>query len=293
MHREQQEMGASPDTRDRHTLVPIDHRRLTLIEPFQVSDRSPRGRSQATEVGFGNQLRLERERRRITLASIASVTKISLALLQGLERDDVSRWPSGIFRRSFIRAYAQAVGLDADMVAREFLEYFRDPADPPSPVTAESAPRHARMGSGDAELRLTLADTGATATRGPVPGGARQRWMAGACDLGVLLATGLTFFIAFKHFWMPVAIATLIYYLTSIVLLGNTPGMLLCAPRSRRGDGVRPRVSLTSSARTVAPAMPPDLSATQPDLMFDGSRGARQASVGSNAAQQASHHPTV
>src|SRR5580658_1336733 len=139
MHSEQQEMGGSRDARDRPTHLTIEHRRLTLIEPAlqPVSDRSARGRSQPTEIGFGGRLRLERERRRITLASIASDTKISLALLEGLERDDVSRWPSGIFRRSFIRAYAQAIGLDADVVTRDFLEYFRDPADPPRPVSAE------------------------------------------------------------------------------------------------------------------------------------------------------------
>jgi transcriptional regulator with XRE-family HTH domain len=285
MHREQQELGVSPDARDRHTILPIDQRRLTLIEPFQVSDRSARGRSPAAEIGFGNQLRLERERRRITLASIAADTKISLALLQGLERDDVSRWPSGIFRRSFIRAYAKAVGLDADVVAREFLEYFRDPADPPRPVSAEPAPRQARMGSGETGMRLMLADTGATVRRGAVPGGTRrQRWMAVACDLGVLVAIGLTFFIAFRQFWMPVTIATLIYYVVGIVLLGNTPGMSLCAPGPGRGRPVRPVASLTSSARAVAPAI-------QPDLMLDGSRGARQPGDGSKPAHQTSHHP--
>src|SRR5436190_17227539 len=75
---------------------------------------------------FGKRLRLERERRRITLDSIASNTKIGIALLRGLERDDVSRWPSGIFRRSFIREYAAAIGLDPDETAREFLERFPD-----------------------------------------------------------------------------------------------------------------------------------------------------------------------
>src|SRR3982074_1039907 len=116
------------------------------------------------DTGFGNRLRLERERRRITLASIAANTKIGLPLLQGLERGDVSRWPSGIFRRSFIRAYAEAVGLDADAIAREFLEHFRDPAEPPRPVSADSAPAQAQRASGETGLRLTLAEDGATFT---------------------------------------------------------------------------------------------------------------------------------
>ncbi len=78
---------------------------------------------------FGSRLRLEREHRQIALKSIAESTKISIALLEGLERDDVSRWPSGIFRKSFIRSYAEAVGLEPDAVVREFVELYPDPLE--------------------------------------------------------------------------------------------------------------------------------------------------------------------
>ena len=84
---------------------------------------------------FGPRLRQERERRQISLTSIAENTKISRSLLEALERDDVSRWPTGIFRRSFVRSYAQAIGLDADEIVREFHERFPDP----SAVAAEAA----------------------------------------------------------------------------------------------------------------------------------------------------------
>jgi len=80
---------------------------------------------------FGPRLRQERERRHISLTSIAENTKISRSLLEALERDDVSRWPTGIFRRSFVRSYAQAIGLDPDEVAREFAERFPDPTAKP------------------------------------------------------------------------------------------------------------------------------------------------------------------
>jgi hypothetical protein len=79
--------------------------------------------------GFGARLRHQRERRQIALASIAANTKVSLSLLEGLERDDVSRWPTGIFRRAFVRAYAHGIGLDPDVVIREFLERHPDPPD--------------------------------------------------------------------------------------------------------------------------------------------------------------------
>ena len=78
---------------------------------------------------FGGRLRYERERRQINLRSIAETTKISVPLLEGLERDDVSRWPSGIFRKSFIRVYAEAIGLDPEPVVREFVERYPDPLE--------------------------------------------------------------------------------------------------------------------------------------------------------------------
>src|SRR5688572_14855218 len=78
---------------------------------------------------FGARLRQQRVRQQITLTSIADQTKISLSLLEGLERDDLSHWPAGIFRRSFIRAYAQAIGLEPDAIVREFVELYPDPAE--------------------------------------------------------------------------------------------------------------------------------------------------------------------
>ena len=85
---------------------------------------------------FGARLRQRRERQQIALATIAEQTKIGLALLEALERDDVSRWPAGIFRRAFIRAYAHAIGLEPDVVVREFLEFHPDPIEVIAMVSA-------------------------------------------------------------------------------------------------------------------------------------------------------------
>src|SRR5687767_6283517 len=73
---------------------------------------------------FGPRLRSERERRGISLDTIALVTKVSADLWEGLERNDFSRWPTGIFARAFVRDYAKAVGLDADEVVDEFCRLF-------------------------------------------------------------------------------------------------------------------------------------------------------------------------
>ena len=78
---------------------------------------------------FGSRLRHERERRQIPLKSIAESTKIGIPLLEALERDDVSRWPCGIFRKSFIRSYAEAIGLDPEPVVREFIGLYPDPLE--------------------------------------------------------------------------------------------------------------------------------------------------------------------
>ncbi len=91
---------------------------------------------------FGARLRQRRERQYIALSTIAEQTKIKLSLLEALERDDVSHWPSGIFRRAFIRAYAHAIGLEPDVVVRDFLAVHPDPVEDVStvPATASTAP---------------------------------------------------------------------------------------------------------------------------------------------------------
>ena len=81
---------------------------------------------------FGGKLREARERRGVTLRQIANTTKISVAALEALERNDVSKLPGGIFSRAFVRSYAIEVGLDPDQTVREFLERFQ--GEPAAPV---------------------------------------------------------------------------------------------------------------------------------------------------------------
>lgn len=80
---------------------------------------------------FGARLRERREAQQIELSAIAEQTKIKRSLLEALERDDLSHWPSGIFRRAWLRSYAKAIGLDPDATVREFLETHPDPEDIP------------------------------------------------------------------------------------------------------------------------------------------------------------------
>lgn len=93
---------------------------------------------------FGARLRVQREQHDVALAAVADQTKIKLALLEGLERDDLSHWPAGIFRRAYVRAYAKASGLDPDTVVREFLEIYPDPVEvmPAEPADGGSRLRY-------------------------------------------------------------------------------------------------------------------------------------------------------
>jgi transcriptional regulator with XRE-family HTH domain len=222
--------------------------------------------SALNNAGFGRRLRMERERRTITLASISDNTKISQSLLEGLERDDVSRWPCGIFRRSFIRAYAQAIGLDADGVAKEFLERFPDPVDP-SPVenTAATTPtvpprvhpilrpfRPSLKGPSGTVVRLTIAAPAGAFTSGRILEEVKRRWAAAACDMGVVVAIAILLFLVVNEFWRPFAVTALGYYVGSVIILGNTPGVSLFAPASGRVAGVtNPLESLISLLKNV------------------------------------------
>jgi cytoskeletal protein RodZ len=109
---------------------------------------------------FGARLRQRREESGIDLIAIAEQTKIKLTLLDALERDDVSLWPSGIFRRAYIRTYAQFIGLDPDLVVREFLELYPDPVDMFSSLAAADLPDDGSRRNGAPPTRLrTLVDS--------------------------------------------------------------------------------------------------------------------------------------
>jgi hypothetical protein len=94
---------------------------------------------------FGARLREARERKGIPLRQIADSTKISLATLQSLERNEISRLPGGIFSRGFVRSYAVEVGLDPDEMVKAFLEQC-DVEGPATAVADRVGPRGARLG---------------------------------------------------------------------------------------------------------------------------------------------------
>jgi transcriptional regulator with XRE-family HTH domain len=180
---------------------------------------------------FGPRLRSERERRGISLETIALVTKVSVDLWEGLERNDFSRWPSGIFARAFVRDYARAVGLDADDVVDEFCRLF--------PIGDRRA---ARLIKAQAELighQSAYADDSGVPPEGDRRAAARERQerararrlrvapraLAAALDTGcACLLGGAATLLLGTGFWATTGVVAIIYYSVSTVAGSASPG---------------------------------------------------------------------
>lgn len=210
---------------------------------------------------LGPYLRRERERRGLTLRTISENTKVSVALLEGLEADDISRWPGGIFRRAFVRSYAQCVGIDADDVVRRFEAQF-PPVDH-APVTdvqklaatAEPPAPPARSGG----LRLV-------AVRDfPM----RARYLGTAADLAVAVVLAFGSAAAGSRLLWPVLLIAG-YYAIGILLTGTSPMVALL------GDQARPAPDPAGTEPVAPPpaVRPPAERRHQPRR--PGERGMRQ-----------------
>jgi len=73
---------------------------------------------------FGPNLRRIRIQRGISLERLAEETKVSVSLWAALERNDFSRWPAGIYARSYVRDYATAIGVDPTSTVDDFCRWF-------------------------------------------------------------------------------------------------------------------------------------------------------------------------
>jgi transcriptional regulator with XRE-family HTH domain len=73
---------------------------------------------------FVARLRRHRRRNGISLDEIAAATRVKRERLEALENNDLSEWPRGLYARAWIRAYANAVGLDPLDTVDEFCRLF-------------------------------------------------------------------------------------------------------------------------------------------------------------------------
>lgn len=73
---------------------------------------------------FGEDLRMERLARGISLEEITAVTKISRRHLIALEQEKFRQLPGGILSKGIVRSYAGAVGLDQEDWTQRFLKAY-------------------------------------------------------------------------------------------------------------------------------------------------------------------------
>ncbi|HXW08334.1 MAG TPA: helix-turn-helix domain-containing protein [Vicinamibacterales bacterium] len=199
---------------------------------------------------LGPYLRRERERRGLTLRTISESTKVSMALLEGLEADDVSRWPGGIFRRAFVRSYAQCVGLDADEVVRRFEQQHQ----PPEPEFA--LPRSVNP-QGSASAGLSREDGSRLPPAASAGASKRARVQGTIADLMVALVLGFASAAAGSRLLWPVVLIAA-YYSIGILLTGTSPMVALLgdhsspAPAPQRPADEQPGEPPASAARPAA-----------------------------------------
>lgn len=73
------------------------------------------------DVLCGRDLKRVREKLGVSLEDIAEITKVRILFLRAIEEDEVEKVPSLIFLKSFLRAYIQSIGLDADTMTNRYL----------------------------------------------------------------------------------------------------------------------------------------------------------------------------
>ena len=61
---------------------------------------------------FCDELRWERERRRVSIEKISEETKVSSRHLHALEAGEYASLPGGVFRKGIVRSYLSALGLE-------------------------------------------------------------------------------------------------------------------------------------------------------------------------------------
>jgi hypothetical protein len=93
---------------------------------------------------IGATLREARMHARIDVSEIEAQTKIRAKYLRALENEEWSLLPGPTFVKSFLRTYAQALGLDAKALVEEYRLHHEGGGEPFEPIV--SAPHRARSG---------------------------------------------------------------------------------------------------------------------------------------------------
>ncbi len=79
----------------------------------QLNDDKP-------EKSIGQIIKDERLRKAVSLIDASSKTKLKVAYLEAIERDDFDKLPAPIYAKNFIRIYANFLGLDGIAVSKKY-----------------------------------------------------------------------------------------------------------------------------------------------------------------------------
>ncbi|HEY3381357.1 MAG TPA: helix-turn-helix transcriptional regulator [Vicinamibacterales bacterium] len=205
---------------------------------------------------FGLELRRTRERRGLTLNEIAEKTKVKTSLFAGLEQNDLSRWPAGIFRRGFVRSYAEAIGLDPEEVVSRFVRLFPETTGEPVNSAVQSADPRTQVEV--PALRLVL-DQPQPVEHGRSLARAERRLVAGAMDIGLALvpAVLIALWLGREWFWATAACVGLAGHVTALCATGSTPGTWLLLREPAPIDALpAPVAPVARRVDTMPPAQP-------------------------------------
>jgi DnaJ-domain-containing protein 1 len=78
------------------------------------------------DVLSGKDLKKIRDELGVSLEMISEMVKVRMAYLQAIEDDQIEKAPSRVFLKGFLKAYAECIGLDADVVASRYLKRIND-----------------------------------------------------------------------------------------------------------------------------------------------------------------------
>jgi cytoskeletal protein RodZ len=78
-------------------------------------------KAQPTSIEIGTALGRARRARGMSLAELSERTRLSVAVLIAIERNQLDRLPGGVFIRGFLRAYAREVGCDPQSAVGQYL----------------------------------------------------------------------------------------------------------------------------------------------------------------------------
>jgi cytoskeleton protein RodZ len=125
-----------------------------FVEPAApVAPPSVESLAFAPNIPLGAGLRAVREFRGLSIQDIADITKIRRVYLSAVEAMDLTQLPSRPFAIGYVRAYAGALGIDAERAVDKFKDDAPEQAEPlraPVGVSKEADPRVTLMAIGGA-----------------------------------------------------------------------------------------------------------------------------------------------